>query len=78
LPRILGDFLGLIANFAEMTGICSQPSLGSRFHGKKTDVILWPQGQFAAISTARFAAKADNEIRDLVASLEAARKECLQ
>jgi len=48
------------------------------FHDQKPDVIVWPAGEFAAINAARVAGNADNETRDLVARLEAARKECLQ
>jgi hypothetical protein len=45
---------------------------------KKPDVTVWPAGEFATINAARIAGKADNEIRDLVARLEAVRKECLR
>ena len=49
-----------------------------RFHGQKSDVIVRPAGEFAAINAARIAGKVDNEIHHLVARLDAVRKECLR
>ncbi len=43
-------------------------SLGARAVG-------WPSDEVAAINSARSAGKTDEEIRDLVAKLEAARKD---
>ena len=49
-------------------GLCTRPiSLGARAVG-------WPASEVAAINAARIAGKADSEIRDLVAKLEASRK----
>ena len=49
-------------------GLWTKPvSLGSRAVG-------WPSGDVAAINAARIAGKSDDEIRALVAKLEAARK----
>lgn len=36
--------------------------------------VGWPSGELAAINAARIAGKSDEEIRDLVLKLEAARK----
>jgi len=53
-------------------GLCPRPvSLGPRSVG-------WPASEVAAINAARIAGKTDKEIGDLVARLEAARKNCLQ
>lgn len=46
-------------------------SLGARAVG-------WPAGEVAALNAARIAGKADDEIRGLVAKLEAARKAAAQ
>jgi len=53
-------------------GLWPRPvSLGPRSVG-------WPASEVAAINAARIAGKTDKEIGDLVARLEAARKNCLQ
>ena len=39
--------------------------------------VGWPYQEIAAINSARIAGKTDNEIRDLVATLESARRGCL-
>lgn len=52
-------------------GIFPKPvSLGSR-------AIGWPDGEVAALNAARIAGKSDSEVRDLVAKMEAARKDAL-
>jgi len=49
-------------------GLWTKPvSLGARAVG-------WPSGEVAALNAARIASKTDNEVRALVAKLEAARK----
>lgn len=49
-------------------GLWPKPvSLGARAVG-------WPASEIAAVNAARIAGKTDDEIRDLVAKLEAARK----
>ena len=49
-------------------GVFTRPvSLGSRAVG-------WPAHELAAINAARIAGRSDDEMRDLVAALEAARK----
>jgi hypothetical protein len=50
----------------------------SRFHVQKSDVIVWLGGEFAAINAAPIVSKGDNEIRDLVARQETARRDCLR
>jgi prophage regulatory protein len=52
-------------------GLWTKPvSLGARAVG-------WPSDEVDAINTARIAGKTDDEIRELVAELEAARKDLL-
>jgi len=51
-------------------GLWTKPvNLGPRAVG-------WPSDEVAAINAARIAGKSDNELRTLVAELEAARKSC--
>jgi len=56
------------------------PLTGSLQSGvqQRTETGRQLAGEFAAINAARIASKADNEIRDLVARLEAEPKECLR
>ncbi len=49
-------------------GTCTEPvALGARSVG-------WPESEIDALNAARIAGKSDNEIRDLVVKLHAARK----
>jgi prophage regulatory protein len=53
-------------------GLWTKPvSLGARAVG-------WPSDEVAALNAARIAGKKDDEIRDLVAKLEAARKDSME
>ena len=53
-------------------GLWTKPvSLGARAVG-------WPSDEVAALNAARISGKTDDEIRDLVAKLEAARKDAME